>query len=367
MSSWTRARFEDTALSFLWDQWTQLGLSGQRGKGDRRVIDPEALLLLGLRVGPRDARLFGEMLDWVRVNGRLISVKRLRNLSGDERTRRLADAALAWAGTHEPALQLWAKSMPRPKPKGELESLGNRLVQRTDPVFAAFGFSWPDTPPSGKSMGADLAAPAALALRLRALFGVGARAEVIRYLYTTDRPESSVADVARVAGFGKRNIHDALAELASAGAIRQITRGNGFRCSLDTAAWDRLLGVSDAAARPVFEDWVELLPAVARVIEWFDAEVTSDWSPYIRASDARQLVGEIGPALRGVGIGVPDGRDALAEAYWEVFEEVLDGVAAALGPSETDEISSDPELMGSLRRSRKQDAQGRRLRLKDPK
>ena len=331
MPTWSRDGVVQEVTTFLWDQWTQLGRAGVSPRRDRWAIDPEALLLLGLRSAGADPRLFGETLDWLRRNGRLVSAKRLRNLARDAESRRRADAALAWAGTHESALQLWARGIARPAPRDELIPLADLSVREPDPAFASFGLLWQNTEPSRKSVAADVLRPVALAFRLRLLFGVGARAEVVRYLLTTDRPESSVAEVAHAAGFGKRNVADALGALASAGVVGWISRGREHRFSIDVVRWSGLFQVA-ADELPRAVDWVGLLPAVWRITAWFDEDAASGRSLYLRASEARLLMAEIGPALAAGGIAVLDGRDAHGEAYWPVFEDVLDAVFAFLNP-----------------------------------
>jgi len=331
MPTWSRDGVAQEVSTFLWDQWTQLGLAGVSTRRDHWAIDPEALLLLGLRTAGADPRLFGETLDWLRCNGRLVSAKRLRNLAKDAESQRLVDAALAWAGMHEPALQLWARGIPRPSPRDELMSLADLSVRGPDPAFASFGLLWQTTEPSRKSAATDVLRPVALAFRLRLLFGVGARAEVVRYLLTTDRPESSVAEVAHAAGFGKRTVADALGALASSGVIGWLLRGNEHRFAIDVGRWSGLLQVP-AGDLPRAVDWVGLLPAVWRITAWFEEDAASGRSPYLRASEARLLTAEIGPPLAESGIAVPDGRDAHGEAYWPVFENVLDAVFAFLNP-----------------------------------
>jgi len=331
MQVWSRDRFVQGVVAFLWDQWTQLGLAGVSTRRDKWAIDPEALLLLGMRTAGADPRLLGETLDWLRCNGRLVSAKRLRNLALDDESRRRVDAALAWAGMHEPALQLWARGIPGPAPRQEFIPLADLAVREPDPAFAAFGLLWQKTEPSRKSAAAGVLRPAALAFRLRLLFGVGARAEVVRYLLTTDRPESSVAEVARAAGFGKRNVADALGALSSSGVIGRLSRGNEHRFAIDAGRWSGLLQVA-AGDLPRAVDWVGLLPAVWRITAWFEEDAASGRSPYLRASAARLLMSEIGPALAAAGIAVPDGRDAHGEAYWPVFEKVVDAVSAFLNP-----------------------------------
>ena len=49
-------------------------------RADAWVIDPEALLLLTCTMGRHEPRLFDEVLDWLRENGRFINVMRLKRI-----------------------------------------------------------------------------------------------------------------------------------------------------------------------------------------------------------------------------------------------------------------------------------------------
>ena len=97
-----------------------------------------------------------------------------------------------------------------------------------------------------------------------------------------------------------------------------------------------------AAVRPSSK--CGLLPAVWRITAWFKEDAASERSPYLRVSEARLLISEIGPALAAAGIAVPDGRDAHGEAYRPVFEKVLEAVFAFLNPPALSrpEISTPP-------------------------
>jgi hypothetical protein len=57
-----------------------LGVVGHAGSEDEWIIDPEALLLLTCTLGRHEPRLFDEVLDWIRENGRFINVMRLKRI-----------------------------------------------------------------------------------------------------------------------------------------------------------------------------------------------------------------------------------------------------------------------------------------------
>ena len=79
-------------------------------------------------------------------------------------------------------------------------------------------------------------------LRLRALFGVGARAEVVRAFLADPSARLSAADAATEAGYTKRNIAEALEALRMAGLLEVHAQRN-----------QRLYGLTDA-------EWLTALP-----------------------------------------------------------------------------------------------------------
>ena len=76
--------------SFLWRQWSQLGVAGGDTWKTSWIIDPENLLLFTLDAGRFDARLFDEVMDWLITNERWISLQRINGLIKyyDEQTTR---------------------------------------------------------------------------------------------------------------------------------------------------------------------------------------------------------------------------------------------------------------------------------------
>lgn len=209
-----RREVSKALLAFAWDQWAQMGVSASTGRPDRRTADPEALLLLTFEVGRNDPRLFDEVLDWLVVNERLISVQRIRNLARDEEDRALVEAALGWLSRWRPRPRLAAR--PARAPSGDhaagrpLFRATDAAIQRPDDAFLPHGLLRPEVAPSHKSQAPDLEAPINFAFRMRHLLGVGARAEVVRALWCSDAPRLSVYVLAEAAGNSKRNVQEAL-------------------------------------------------------------------------------------------------------------------------------------------------------------
>lgn len=321
--------FRDATIDFVWRQWSQLGLSAAVEGRDTWSMDPEALLIYSLHIARRDPRLFDELLDWVVHNASLLSVQRLRNLSGPD-DRELLRASMAWAAEHGAVvLKSFMGALLGDHTRQEdlfLVDGGRLYVEVPDPVFARFGFARPKARLSGKSRAPTALLPASVAIRLRLMFGVGSRAEVLRYLLTsgTTAPTSRVAEVA---GYARRNVSEALSDLSSAGLIVATHRGRRRFWRADLELWGHLLRASSSAF-PVFVDWIPLLRAARRLQNALDEAATSVRTEYIHASLARTLLDEVRNDLEGAGIRVA--RPLSVEDAPQALERTIDNLGEFL-------------------------------------
>lgn len=127
-------------------------------------------------------------------------------------------------------------------------NFSNREYQ-TDDVAEAFGefaatvgvhagINWPGaTQPrryavSGRSTLPPLDRPSLVWLRLRAMFGIGARAEILRCFLSRGDALMSVSALAAATDYTKRNVAEECDRLERAGVLSVRTRGNRFYYSL---------------------------------------------------------------------------------------------------------------------------------------
>lgn len=322
-----RQRVDKRLLDFVWNEWAQMGVLAAPDAESRWAADPEALLLLTLEVGRSDPRVFDETLDWLTVNGDLVSQQRLRNLCIDNDDRKLVDAALAWAGAHQPALRSARTRAARiPQEVEPLFVVPSRVTQ-PDPVFESHGLLKGPTQPSGKSQPPRLDLPINLAFLLRRLFGIGSRAEIVRFLLTSQLPGAQTEVVRRAAGFARSNVRDAADALVAAGAASSYTRGAGGDrfYSVDVERWRSFLELD---VIPLHRDWPQLFAALRTLRRWLRQLGLDDLSDYLRASEARQLVKRIEPDLRYAGVPVSDARTGAD--YWVTFIENVEAALSAL-------------------------------------
>jgi hypothetical protein len=287
-----RDEIQKALANFLWDEWGQMGVSAGTSRRDSWATDPEALLLLTFEVGRGEPRLFEEVLDWMLVNERLLSVQRLRNLAGDDEDRALVEAVIGWLGQSRSRQRLKAKPGAAEEPRPFFRDSRLRTAD-PDPAFLAQGFLKPRSEPSGKSQTPNLRLPINFAFRLRLLLGVGARAEVARVLLVDRGPWINARALGRSTAYTKRNAQEAAASLASAGFLHSHLIGNEslFEAS---ARWPAFLGIDQL---PGSKDWPQIFRGLRRLLRWLGDPANQDLSDYMLMSNARTLLDEIDPDL----------------------------------------------------------------------
>ena len=311
-----RDRVHPALVEFAWSQWAQMGVFANAGRRDLWAQDPEALLVFTLHVGRRDPRLFDEVLDWLRRNGRLVSGRRLATLCppGDAEHPVVA-AAVDWARVHGSPLR------PGDHPLvavAETPLFATTHVMKADPIFRGHGYLKPATNPSFNSVDPDLSAPVNLAFKLRQHFGLSSsRPEIVRFLLTSDVPDADALAVADNAGYTKRNVSETLAALLAAGSVTRYTKGNEGRYSLDRPRWANFLGLT-VAGLPVYRDWPRLLRALQELDRWLGMTGATDLSDYMQASEARALMEHLEPMLTAAGVHVS--HEGAGAGYWPTFE-----------------------------------------------
>lgn len=228
-------RITNLALDLAWRLWTELGVSGWDKRAANEAIDLEPLLLFTAWIGRFDHRLMDESLDWSITNSRFASSARLRSLS----KRADPEVVQAFGG--------YAATVRGQVPKVNWPGEGEPR----------------DMVPSRKSEPPRLAGPTLVQLRLRALFGVSARSEILRSLLMEPPRSWSVAELASEVGYGKVNVASSLEALAAAGAVQVDTVRNQFRYRL---ARRTELAAFVGALPPFQPDWPARLSLAAELV-----------------------------------------------------------------------------------------------------
>lgn len=299
-------QFEDSLDRFAWDEWAQMGLFATAGPPRQWAQDPEALLLFTFEVARRDPRLFDEVLDWLITNEQLVNLRRLRSLAVDPEDRSLTEAVIAWLGRQRPKARFAQPAPSEPQPEAQPLFFHEGFpLTHPDPTFAAHGWLRPAFAGTRKSMPPTVDAPINLGFRFRLLFGLTARAELGRLLFTMNAPETTSATLARSAGFTKRNVHEALSSFARAGVVSAFGTGYELRYRIDHKRWAAFLEVPESIR---YVDWIPILLSLRRMLRWTRQARESQRSEYLQSSRARDLLERIRPDLQAAHIAVPAGR-----------------------------------------------------------
>lgn len=198
-----RPPLADHQLSLLWGAWAELGVSGWQKTHRDWAIDPEPLIIATAALEDADPRLRDEALDWCISHWRYVSKVQLKNLLR-EQPREVREAWGPFAATvNERAGVTW----PGATQKFEYQT-------------------------TGKSVLNSLEQPSRAWLRLRGMFGLGARTEILRFFLSEHR-RATVATIAEQARYAKRVVADECDTLERAGVLRSQQVANRFYYTLN--------------------------------------------------------------------------------------------------------------------------------------
>lgn len=340
-----RDLFLENILNFLWRQWSALGVLGEAETKDTWVIDPEPMLLFTLEMGRYEPRLFDEVMDWLVVNGQWIDMQRLRGIvrgrnfinrdligavaaylvkeSDERKWKNLADFCRS---------QMSGKAIPDEPLFYNKDGEPHPISNKADLSFQSYGFNRPQLAARRLTREVPITSQGTIRFLLRALFGLGSRAECLVYLLTHD--EGHPAEVAAAIGLSVRGAQDALIELSRSGLV--LTRNKGKRkieyWLSDKQWWEFLSrGSITEISRPVWIDWIALYSALSRV--WVDLnEISKETvSDYMRSSRLRDSLEAVGNEFSKSGLDIPPipGKNTKPYEYEKAFENFITEVFGA--------------------------------------
>jgi DNA-binding transcriptional ArsR family regulator len=273
---------EEAILQRAWVQWVALGVDATADRDDD-VVDPEALIALTAELGDTDARLRDLSTDWCVAFGRYVNGSRLKQVV---RELRIADDAI-----------------------GEYVAT----------VAAAGGPTWPmgTRPRPGyrrrdKARLDSAASRPRLRVRLRAAFGVNARADIIAALLDASPGGLNAADLARTTRFTKPSIASALEALVLAGLVIARPVGNERRFSVAPDV-PLLPGLRPPISQP---DWVARFAVVLEVVRFLRRDLRS---PTVLHIEGRRLIESLADRISTERMPMPPG-DADPESFAIAFD-----------------------------------------------
>ena len=334
-SSLTTTRSE--LLRFLWRQWSQLGLASEIPFHDPWLIDIESLLLFTLSLGRYDPRLLDEVLDWCVANVDTLSVQRLKRLrpTAPQSPTACALSAVASLLQEKTGSARW-RPLQGPETPGtaqpyflELDGTPLPLFGAHDPHFLGAGLLRSPVKLRHLSVSPCIDLPAALILKLRALFGVDPRAEATAYLLT--HQIVGARELARATACASATAH-ALLKALHAGQFLVGSGREGY--ALERSRWQEfLLGGADRHV-PQWIAWSVVLPALVSALE--TTGDPSQGSLYLRSSHWLRAEESMRHALKGSGLpnpfSIPIGLEEVEQVLPERLHRLSMTLASGIRP-----------------------------------
>jgi len=182
-------KIDQYLLDLAWSLWTELGVAGVTRRHQNSLISLEELILLTVILSDEDPRLRDEALDWCTRYHHFVSISRLQTL-----IKSLGPSI------HQP-FSLFAVTL------NVVSRSKWPIFMKSDPLRFT---------PSKKSQPPQCELPSLLSLRLRALFGVGARSDLMTFFLTQRKEEFTAADTVEI-GYSKRSLAALLEDFVRSG------------------------------------------------------------------------------------------------------------------------------------------------------
>ena len=292
------------ALGLCWGAWSELGVSGWGRTHSDWAIDPESLMVFTSRIGASDPRLRDEAMDWCIKNGRHVSLARLRHLLRDV----APDVRESWG--------VFAAT-----------------------VNAEAGLTWPGATSkqpayraTNRSRLRPFSEPSLIELRLRAMFGIGARTEVLKFFLFNQGATVALSSLADATLYTKRNVAEACESLVQAEILRRRAIANRFVFSLEEP---ERLSAFVGSVPTVTPDWSALFRAVVTILDTGDQQGDRDESAL--AVHVHQATRSMAADLDALGIRQPDWQRGVGilGQWFEWTSELMGRLASGIleGPS----------------------------------
>ena len=320
-----RDQYKEKLLSFLWKQWTSLGVQGYEESQDKWVIDPEALLLFSCNMARHDPRLFDEILDWLQVNGRFINVQRLRKILHKEDfvSQRVISAIAGFMSEHHKYMKWrgFERNQADYSSTENLFTLKETVVEpfgKFDPVFQRYGLIRGEInlrahtkPVRGNSSPGFL-------FKLRSILGVNARCEILLFLLTHE-DGAHPSWVAKETYYSQKAVQDLLVDMTYSGLIQTYRIGRQKRYMLKPKEWFNFLKLSNDSL--LWISWPSIFSALEKIWLKLNDKDIIQMDPLLLSSTLRSLMQEVRSKIERSGFAktLSDDQSYLGESYTQAF------------------------------------------------
>lgn len=320
-----RDAYQELLLSFLWRQWSSLGVAGYGYGNDRWYIDPEALLIFSAHMGRYEARLFDEILNWLNTNGNHVNIQRLKTILKKEAfssTRIIS--AIAETMAKKTRGVKWKRFAEEPPVQNTFENLFFQkngqpieMFGEPEPVFQKHGFYRGKIEFRMHTQPVRMVKNTGFLFKLRGLFGVNARPEILLYLLTHESGHPSL--IAREIYYTQKTVQDILVEMANSGIINIRPVGREKHYWIKRDEWLNLLTHGENTI--FWVNWPRLFSALENIWLKLDRKELHTLDPLTQSSELRILMQSVRKQIESAGFGENLSNEALylGTEYTEIF------------------------------------------------
>lgn len=329
-----RDSYQELLLSFLWRQWSSLGVAGYGTGNDKWYIDPEALLIFTACMGRYEPRLFDEVLNWLNINGNFINIQRVKTILKKEKfSGARVISAMAGMMAEKKKSAKWKRLAEELLPVNIQESLffhkngqPMEMFGEPEPVFRRYGFNRGKIEFRQHTQQVRIVKNTGFLFKLRALFGANTRPEIILYLLTHESGHPRL--IAREIYYAQKTVQDILVEMAYSGFIHVRPVGKEKHYWLKKDEWFNLLmsGEDDI----IWINWPRLYIALENIWLKLNQEELHSLDPLTQSSELRVLMQSVRKQIESAGFGENLSNEALylGTEYTEIF---LSDIRSLLG------------------------------------
>lgn len=294
-----KKKFSDDFLEIHWRQWSALGLSSQVSPERKWIIDLEALVLSTFSLELRDSRLYQNSISWLLDNRSWLNLSRLKRMAGVD-LGLWPGLAPGWGPLFDPerfeslvsmlqknGREKVGSSWPNRMGRSEESSRINRRLNKNSKI---------------KKAGVDpiLQNSSLLQLKLRGLFGIDARAELLIYFLSHKNGNSN--SIAREVCSDQKNIYRILENWRQAGILNKIKEPKAGIYALERGNdWLEALGLKSVQG---FLNWNQAFPCLDLI---FKAIYADPWSEdeYLLSSFFRDILNDASKLGENLGVRFP--------------------------------------------------------------
>jgi|LSQX01.1.fsa_nt_gb hypothetical protein len=320
-----RDSYLELLLSFVWKQWSSLGVAGYSCNDDNWYIDPEALLIFSLHIGRYEARLFDEILNWLSTNGHLINIQRLKTILKKEKflgSRIIPVVAeILTEKTKGKKWEYFVKSFPVQNTCENLFLQKNgqpiEMFGEPDPIFQKYGFSRGKTQFRRHTQPVRLIKSTGLLFKLRGLFGINARSEIFLYLLVNESGHPSL--IAREIYYAQKTVQDILVEMTNSNITYIMPVGREKHYQLKKDEWLNILTYGNKNI--CWVNWPRFFSALESIWIKLDEKKFHTLDSLTQSSELRILMKSVKKQIESSGFGGPLSNESLylGTEYIEVF------------------------------------------------